>query len=163
MNNQIRAEKVRLIGPDGKQLGVFNLKEALEKARRAGLDLVQVTDKVTPPVCKIMDYGKFLYQQKKKERKIRKAQGGEMKNVRLSFGISKHDIEIRAKTAEKFLKEGDKVRIELVLRGREKALADFAKQKIEQFLEILKKTVPIKIERELKKEARGLTMIISKL
>ena len=163
MNNQIRAEKVRLIGPDGKQLGIFNLNEALAKARQAGLDLVQVTDKVTPPVCKIMDYGKFLYQQKKKERKMRKAQGGGMKNIRLGFNISKHDIEIRAKTAEKFLKEGDKVRIELVLRGREKALADFAKQKIEQFLEILKKTVPIKIERELKKAARGLTMIISKL
>jgi len=163
VNNQIRAEKVRLIGPDGKQLGIFNLKEAIKKARQAGFDLVQVTDKVTPPVCKIMDYGKYLYQQKKKERKMRKTQGGEMKNIRLSFSISKHDIEIRAKTAEKFLKEGDKVRIELVLRGREKILADFARQKIEQFLEILKKTVPIKIERKLKKEARGLTMIISKL
>jgi translation initiation factor IF-3 len=162
INNQIRADKVRLIGPDGKQLGIFNLKEALEKAREAGLDLVQVTDKVTPPVCKIMDYGKYLYQQKKKERKMRRVQSGELKNIRLTFNISEHDMETRAGMAEKFLKEGDKVRIELVLRGREKALSDFAKQKVNKFLEILKKSTPIKIERELKKEARGLTMIITR-
>jgi len=154
---------VRLIDPNGKQLGIFSLAEALEKARQAGLDLIKITDKTDPPVCKMMDYGKYLYQQQKKEKKHRTARAGELKNIRLTFSISPHDLEIRAKAAEKFLQEGNKVRIELLLRGREKGLSDFAKQKIKQFLEILQKTIPIKVERELKKEARGLTMIIAKL
>jgi translation initiation factor IF-3 len=162
INNQIRTDKVRLIGPEGKQLGIFSLEEALKKAQELELDLVQVTDKVTPPVCKIMDYGKYLYALQKKERKMRQSQTGELKNIRLTFNISEHDMETRARAAEKFLKKGDKVRIELVLRGREKALSDFAKQKVNQFLEILKKSTPIKIERELKREARGLTMIVAK-
>jgi translation initiation factor IF-3 len=106
-----------------------------------------------------MDYGKYLYSLQKKT-KIKKT--GELKTIRLSFNISSHDLEIRAKQAEKFLKKGDKVRVEMRLRGREKALADFAKGKIKQFLEVLEGVVPVKIERELKKESRGLTMILSK-
>lgn len=163
INNQIRADKVRVIGPDGKQLGIFNLQEAIQKAKETGLDLIKITNKVEPPVCKIMDYGKYLYQQSKKERKQKATKTGELKNVRLSFNISEHDMETRARAAEKFLKKGYKVRIELVLRGREKALSDFAKQKLNKFLEILQKSSPIKIERELKRERRGLTMIITKV
>lgn len=164
INNQIRAARVRLIDKDGKQLGVFSINEALEKAREAGLDLIKVTERVEPPVCKIMDYGKYAYQQKKKERKQQQQKGGELKNIRLTFNISQHDLQTRAKTAEKFLKKGDKVRIELVLRGRQKsfALRNFAEEKIKQFLKILEKSTPIKIERPLKKETRGLTMIITK-
>ena len=99
-----------------------------------------------------------------KERKVslKKQKGGEMKGIRLTFNISLHDLETRAHQAEKFLKEGDKIRIEMVLRGREKAHADFAKEKISQFLEILEKQIPFKIERELKREPRGFTIIISK-
>lgn len=162
INNQIRADKVRVIGPDGKQLGIFNLEEAIHKAKEVGLDLILITRKVQPPVCKIMDYGKYLYQQNKKERKQKATKTGELKNIRLGFNISEHDMETRAQAAEKFLKKGYKIRIEMVLRGREKAFADFARQKVNQFLEILQKSIPIKVERELKKQARGLTMIITK-
>ncbi len=137
--------------------------EALQIARERNLDLIQVTEKVEPPVCKIMDYGKYLYSLEKKEKEAKKQKGGELKGIRLSFGISPHDLEIRAKLAEKFLKEGNGVRVEMVLRGREKAHFDFAKEKIRQFLEGLDKLIPIKIERDLKKEMRGFSMIITKM
>jgi len=140
----------------------MNLEVALQMARERNLDLIQVTERVEPPVCKIMDYGKYQYALQKKERAARVKKGGEIKGVRLGFNISLHDIEVRANLAEKFLNKGDRVKLEMVLRGREKSLSDFAKGKIDQFLEILEKKVPIKIERVLKKEARGFTMIISK-
>jgi len=137
------------------------LAEAIRIAKEHNLDLVQVTDKVTPPVCKITDYGKYLYQIQKKEKTI-KQKGGEIKGIRLTFGISDHDMEIKAHLAEKFLQKGDKARIEMVLRGRELALQGFAKEKIRKFLETLDKLIPIKVERELKKEFKRLTMIVSR-
>jgi translation initiation factor IF-3 len=163
INNQIRARQVRVIDEAGKQLGVVSLEEALRMAQERNLDLIQVTEKVEPPVCKIMDYGKYLYREEKKERETKKQKGGEVKGIRLSFGISSHDLEVRVHQAEKFLKEGNKVRIELILRGREKAHLDFAKEKIKKFLETLENQIPIKVERDLKKEFKGLIMIISKL
>ena len=153
---------MRLIDKDGKQLGVFRLEDALRKARETGLDLIQVTQKISPPVCKITDYGKYAYQVKKKEKKQKQQKTGELKSIRLRFNISPHDIETRVKAAEKFLKKGYKVKIDMVLRGREKRLSDFARQKMVQFLEILQNLIPIKVEREIKREARGLTMIISR-
>ena len=163
VNNQIRAPQVRVIDETGKQLGIVNLEEALRLARECNLDLIQVTERVTPAVCKIGDFGKYLYREEKKEKAIKKHIGGEMKGIRLSYNISLHDLEIRAKQAEKFLKKGDKILVELRLRGREKGFSEFAKRKINQFLEILEKLIPIKIERELKREQRGLTIIISKV
>lgn len=136
--------------------------EAIQKTRERGLDLVQVTKKVYPPVCKIIDYGKYLYILHKKERKSKKKKIGVMKEMRLSFNISPHDMETKADKVVEFLKKGDKVRIEMRLRGRERALQDFIREKIEKFLQIIQEKLPIKVERELKKEARGLTMIISK-
>ena len=162
VNNRIRAREVRVIDEAGKQLGVLALTKALQIARERGFDLIQVTEKIEPPVCKLMDYGKYLYQLKKKERSVKHHTGGELKGIRLTFGISEHDLETRAKQAEKFLKKGDRVRIEMKLRGRQKALQGFAREKIKKFLEILEKSIPIKIERELKKQPRGLTMIIFK-
>ncbi len=162
VNNRIRAREVRVIDETGKQLGVLVLTKALQTARERGFDLIQVTEKIEPPVCKLMDYGKYLYQLKKKERSVKHHTGGELKGIRLTFGISEHDLETRAKQAEKFLKKGDRVRIEMKLRGRQKALQGFAREKIKKFLEILEKSIPIKIERELKKQPRGLTMIIFK-
>jgi len=146
INNLIRAREVRLIDKDGKQLGVLRLEDALRKAREAGLDLIQVTQKISPPVCKIGDYGKYAYQVKKKERKQKQQKSGELKSIRLRFNISPHDMETRVKAAEKFFKKGYK---------------HFARQKMVQFLEILQKSTTIKIEREIKREARGLTMMIS--
>jgi len=162
VNNQIRASRVRLIDEAGKQIGVLALQEALHLAEERDLDLIQVTEKAEPPVCKIMDYGKYLYWLQKKERAAKGSRAGELKGMRLGFNISLHDLETRARQAEKFLKKGDKIRIEMVLRGREKALGEFAKGKINQFLEILEKLIPIKIEAELKRGPRGFTMIIAK-
>jgi translation initiation factor IF-3 len=125
------------------------------------MDLIQVTEKVEPPVCKIMEYGKYLYHQQKREKVVKHHKAGEVKGIRLTFGISEHDMEVRAKQAEKFLKEGNNVRVELVLRGREKALTNFAREKINKFLAMLSKMIPVKVESQVKREFRGLTMIVS--
>lgn len=153
---------MRVIDENGKQLGIFYLEEALQIARERNLDLIQITEKVEPPVCKIMDYGKFIYQKEKKETS-KKQKSGELKIIRLSFGISIHDLETKANLSAKFLKEDNKVKIEMILKGREKTHEDFAKEKINNFLEILKKQVSFKIERELKKEPKGFTMILTKI
>jgi len=134
--------------------------EALRKANEEGLDLVRVTQKISPPVYKILDRGKYLYQQKKKEKLAKAQKIIEIKEIRLRFAISPHDLEIKARQAEKFLKQGNKVRVVMKLRGRENALRDFAKTKVDKFLEILSQDY--KVERELKKERGGLSMIISK-
>ncbi len=160
-NNQIRAREVRVIDEKGQQVGVFPLSEAIDMAKDKNLDLVQITDKVNPPICKITDHGKYLYHQKKKEKGSKPTQG-ELKGIRLKYGISSHDMETRARSALKFLDKGSKVKIELPLRGRQKALGDFAKEKMAQFITMVEKTTPIKIEKELKREGRGFTMIISK-
>lgn len=139
----------------------MNIFEAIDLAKSKGLDLIQVTEKVEPPVCRIANYGKYLYTQQKKDKKIKQPHN-ELKEIRVGFNISQHDIDVKAKQAEKFLKEGDKVKISMVLRGREKALGHFAKQKIDYFLDNLNSLIPIKTERDLKREARGFTMIISK-
>ncbi len=162
VNTQIRAREIRVIDETGKQLGVMGLEKALQIAQERNLDLIQVTEKVEPPVCKIMDYGKYLYQEKKKEKQASKKQGGELKGIRLRFNISQHDLETRARQTEKFLKDGDKVRVEMVLRGREKTLGNFAREKINKFLEILQGITPYKVEKEIKREPRGFSMIISK-
>ncbi|MFH1462686.1 MAG: translation initiation factor IF-3 [bacterium] len=162
INNQIKAKEVRLIDETGKQMGVVSFEEAGRIAIERELDLIQVTEKVEPPVCRLGDYGKYLYREEKKEKLSKKHKGGELKRIRLTFNISLHDLETRARQTEKFLSKGNKVMIELPLRGREKALGNFAKEKINKFLEILNNIIPIKTERELKREARGFTMIISK-
>jgi translation initiation factor IF-3 len=160
VNNQIRAEKVRVIDEEGKQLGIFSFQEALRMAKERNLDLIQVTEKVEPPVCKIGDLGKYLYWLKKKERKAKKI--SETKTIRLGFNISLHDLQTKANQAEKFLKAGNRVKIELILKGRQKGLSDFGKEKIEQFLQILSSQIPVKTEGELKKEPKGFTLIITK-
>jgi len=136
--------------------------EALQIARERNLDLVQVTEKVEPPVCRIVNYGKYIYLEQKKERKSKKQKVDQFKEVRISFNISQHDLEVKASQASKFLKKGSKIRVGMVLRGRQKRLNDFAKGKMNKFLEILNSLTPIKTERELKREPRGFTIIISK-
>jgi len=163
INGQIRAKEVRLIDETGAQLGVIKIEEALQMAKDRNSDLIQVTEKVDPPVCKIMDYGKYSYRQEKKKKEEKKHQkGGEMKTIRLSFNISIHDMETRVRQAEKFLKKGSVVKIELRLSGREKARQEVAKGKISKFIEILQEKVPVKTEKEIKREGRGLTMTIMK-
>lgn len=161
-NNFIRSPKLRLIDEKGQQLGIVSFEEAKTKAQAVGLDLIQVTEKIDPPVCKIMDYGKYAYQTEKKERKSGRQKAGELKNIRLTFAISEHDLETRANAAVEFLQKGYKVRLEMPLKGRQKALDNFARIKINKLLDIVKGKIALKFERELKKEPRGFSAIIAK-
>ncbi|MFC1630039.1 translation initiation factor IF-3 [Patescibacteria group bacterium] len=160
-NNNIKASEVRVVDETGKQLGVMKLSEALQIATGRNLDLVQVTEKVDPPVCKIVQLGKYLYSEQKKKKEA-KSQSGQLKQVRITFAISIHDMETRVKQAEKFLTKGNRVMVEMRLRGRERALREVAKGKMNQFLEILQKATPIRVDRQIKSEPRGLSVIIVK-
>ncbi|MCP6726866.1 MAG: translation initiation factor IF-3 [Patescibacteria group bacterium] len=158
----MRAHEVRLVDETGSQMGIIPIADALKAAEEKGLDLIQVTEKVDPPVCRIGDYGKYLYQQEKKGREGKKQTGGELKEVRLTYTMSPHDMETRAKRAEKFLSRGSKVRVTLPLRGRQRALEGYAREKLTTFINSLKEIIPIKIEREIKREPRGLSILITK-
>jgi len=119
-NRRIRAREVRLIGEDGEQLGVVPLQKALQLAYEGGLDLVQVASTMTPPVCRILDYGKYKYEQTKKERKAKRGQRvGLLREVRLRPKIEEHDLQAKIKTTKKLLEEGNKVKLVLRFRGRE--------------------------------------------
>lgn len=141
--------------------------QALALAKEKGLDLVEVSPKAVPPVCRIMDFGKHLYKLTKQERQHRAKQKiTETKGVRLSPRISAHDMETKAKQAEKFMEKGSKIKIELRMRGREKAHMDMAEKKLHQFLEIINSnpsfTGKILIEQRPKRQMWGLSAIISK-
>ncbi len=138
------------------------IEKALKLSRERGLDLVQVTEKVEPPVCKIIDKGKYLYHLKKKERKQSQKKGGETKGVRLRFKTSEHDLDIKAKQAHKFLEQGNKIKIELILRGREKALREHAQQQIDKFLEILKNYIAVEIDKPSKRMGNRIILIVKK-
>ena len=162
VNNFIRAKEVRVIDETGAQLGVMNIFSAIDLAKSKSLDLIQVTEKVEPPVCRIGNYGKYLYSLKKKEKKIHIKTKTELKEKRIGFNISPHDIEVKSSQAEKFLKDGNKVKVSMFLKGREKAMGELARKKVLFFLENTDKLIPIKTERELKREPKGFTMIISR-
>lgn len=124
-----------MIDENGQKVGIMPTQEALRLARERGLDLLEIAPTAKPPVCKIMDFGKYQYQQEKMARQQKaKTKQIEVKGIRITFGMSDHDMDVRARQIEKFLGEGDKVKIELVLRGREKALKDFSKEKMQKFL-----------------------------
>jgi len=152
-----------VIDETGKNIGALETWKAIELAKEKNLDLIEIVPSLSPPICKIMDYGKFLYKEEKKERAQRvKQKGGETKGIRFGIRISVHDLEIRVNQTEKFLKEGNRVRIEMVLRGREKALGDFARQKLEEFLELTKQKIEFKVEQEPKRTPQGINMVITK-
>ncbi len=130
-------------------------------AQEKGLDLIEIAPNVKPPVCRIMDYGKFQYQKSKEEKNQRSKQKRvETKGVRIGVKTGKHDLEIKAKRVEKFLEQGHKVKIDMMLRGREKALINIAQEKMNEFLKMF--SVEIKIEQELKRQPRGLFVVIGK-
>jgi translation initiation factor IF-3 len=163
INNFIKAKEVRVISETGEQLGVMNIFDAIDLAKSKGLDLIQVTEKVVPPVCRIANYGKYLYSLQKRERKIKvNTKITKLKEIQLGFNIAPGDIETKAKQAEKFLKDGDKVKVSMILKGREKAMGDLAQKKVIFFLETTDKLIPVKVERELKRDPKGFTTIISK-
>jgi translation initiation factor IF-3 len=163
VNEEIKADKVRLISPEGENLGIFSLKEALELARSKGLDLIEVTSNLTPPVCKLGNYGKFLYQKRKKEREQRKKlKLGKLKIIRISPRISDHDLETKRTQIKKHLEKGRRVKIEMPLKGREKMFEKIAKDKLEEFIKKIEEEIKIKSEGEISKKGGAFEVIIKK-
>lgn len=140
-------------------LGVMSTTQALDLAKEAGLDLVEIAPMAKPPVCKIIDYGKFQYQQSKQDRANKsKQKKSDIKGIRLSVRTDIHDLDFKKEQAEKFLKKGSKVKIEMTLRGREKAHQDIARSSLKSFLDSI--SIPVKIEQEIKRYPGGFNVII---
>ncbi|ALP90147.1 MULTISPECIES: translation initiation factor IF-3 [Clostridium] len=159
MNEGIREKEVRLIGKDGEQLGVVSTNEARRLADENELDLVMISPNAKPPVCKVMDYGKFVYEQSKKEKEAKKKQKViSIKEIRVSLTIEEHDIDIKAKNARKFLLDGDKVKITVRFRGREMELGHIGERILNNFTAKLE-DVSI-IEKRPKREGRSMTLVL---
>ncbi|MFH1392348.1 MAG: translation initiation factor IF-3 [bacterium] len=156
MNNRIFAKQVRLIDEVGKQRGIVSIQEALSIAQESGLDLVEVAQKANPPVCRIMDYGKYKYREVKNQKQ--KIKNKKIKSIRIRLATSEHDIQTKIKNAHRFLKKGHKVRVEIQLRGREKAHYDLARERLQEFIKQIDEKV--KIDQFIKKSMRGLDVIV---
>ena len=159
VNEDIKEKEVRVINNDGAQLGIMNIKDALRKAEDADLDLVMISPNAKPAVCKIMDVGKYIYEQSKKEKEAKKKQKViSIKEIRVSLTIEEHDIDIKAKNARKFLLDGDKVKITVRFRGREMELSHIGERILEKFATKLEDVCLI--EKKPKKEGRNMTMVL---
>ena len=159
INEEIREKEVRVIATDGKQLGILKTSEAQKMAYEAELDLVMISPGAKPPVCKIMDLGKFIYEQSKKEKEAKKNQKViNIKEIRVSLTIEEHDISIKAKNARKFLLDGDKVKITVRFRGREMELSHLGLKILENFAAKLEDVCIV--EKPAKKEGRSMTMVL---
>nr|WP_107817461.1 translation initiation factor IF-3 [Celeribacter persicus] len=162
INERIRAPEIRLIGAEGENIGVITPAKALDLAIEAGLDLVEISPNATPPVCKIMDFGKFKYEQQKRESEARKKQKIiEIKEVKFRPGTDVHDYEVKMRNVIKFLENGDKVKVTLRFRGREMAHQDLGRQLLERVAEDVKEIG--KIENMPKMEGRQMIMMIGPL
>lgn len=162
INNQIRASELRVIGKEGENYGVISISEALKRASEVGLDLIEISPTANPPVAKIMDYGKFQYTEKKKQ-KVTKArsQTTEIKNIQVKIGTSDHDLELKAKKASEWLAEGNRVKVDLFLIGRSKMMDfNFLKERLDRLFKLI--SVDFKIAEEPKKGPKGLTSVIEK-
>ncbi|WP_079546829.1 translation initiation factor IF-3 [Christensenella massiliensis] len=160
INEQIREPEVRLVAEDGRQLGVMSSREAQKLADEADLDLVNISPKAKPPVCKLMDYGKYRFEQNKRQKEAKKNQKViTLKEMRLSATIDKHDMEVKAKNVKKFLEAGDKVKISIRFRGRQLSHTDQGRQVMELFLEMLGEAAVV--EKNAKMEGRSMFMILS--
>ena len=160
INEEIRDKEVRLIDSDGSQLGIVTIQQAMETAVQRGLDLVKIAPKAEPPVCRVMDYGKFRFEQAKKEKEARKNQKVvDIKEVRLSAKIDVADFNVRVKQAEKFLKGGDKVKASIRFRGREMAHTDIGLTVMQRFAEACAEFGSV--EKAAKLEGRQMLMFIA--
>ncbi len=160
VNDNIKYTPVVLIDEKGEHRGEVPLKVAKEIAREAELDLVEVSPKARPPVCKILDYGKLQYTQSKQQRQQQANQKKSVtKGIRIGIRTDEHDLEFRKKQAQKFLEKGNKVKVEIILRGREKAHQDLAKDHVQKFLDSIE--IPFKVEEEIKKVPRGFNTVIA--
>lgn len=162
INEEITAPQLRVIDNEGNFLGIMNLAEALEISRDKVIDLVEIVPNASPPVAKLIDYGKFRYQ-KEKELKKQKSQQKqvEVKGIRLSLRIGEHDVNLRVEQAAKFLQDGNKVKIELLLRGREKARPDLGREVINKFIKQVGEKISIAVEQPLSRQAAKFFVVIA--
>ena len=161
INGQIRAKEVQLIGDDGEKLGTISIKEALEQAEEKGLDLVLVAPNAKPPVCKIMNYGKYRFEQSKKEKEAKKKQKVlEVKEIRITPNIEEHDFGFKCKNARKFLEDGNKVKITVRFRGREINNSKMGEQVLDKFIEALEDIATV--EKRPKLEGKNMFIMLTK-
>lgn len=159
VNEQIRFTEIQLIGDDGEKLGIMSSKDAQNLALEQDLDLVLVAPTGKPPVCKILDYGKYRFEMVKKEKESKKKQKVvDIKEIRLSPNIDLHDLEVKAKNANKFLEEGDKVKVSLRFRGREMSFIENGKVILKDFVALIQNGI---VEKEVKLEGRSLTTVLT--
>ena len=160
INQNIRDPEIRVIGSNGEQLGIMSAREANDLAEKEGLDLVKISPSAVPPVCKIMNYGKYLFDKQKREKEQRKNQKiVELKEVQLSMTIEQHDIDIKAKHATKFLLNGDKVKVSIRMSGRQQAYSDRGVETENAFAKSLEEISVI--EKPAKVEGRNIIMILA--
>lgn len=160
INEEIRDREVRLIDADGSQLGVLPLKEALKVAQSKDLDLVKIAPQATPPVCRVMDYGKFRFEQAKKDKEAKKNQKTvEIKEIRLSPGIDVHDFNFKLRNAQRFLQDGNKVKVSVRFRGREMAHTKIGEAQLVKFGEACAELA--NVEKPPKLEGRHMTMFLA--
>jgi translation initiation factor IF-3 len=162
INNQIRAKELRVLDGENKNLGVFPIKDALELAESKGVDLIEIGPNATPPLAKLMNFGKYQYEASKK---LKKAKAGakptETKSIQIKIGTGDHDLELKAKTASKWIKEGHRIKVELFLAGRAKYMDEkFLKERLDRVLHLL--TEDYKMSDSYKKGPKGLTVVIEK-
>ena len=160
INEQIRDKEVRLIGSDGEQLGIMSAKEAMFKAQEAGLDLVKIAPQAKPPVCKIIDYGKYRYELARKEKEAKKKQKTiEVKEVRLSPNIDSNDLNTKIASARKFIEKGNKVKVTLRFRGREMAHVQSSRHILDEFAKALEDIALV--DKPAKMEGRSMAMFLT--
>lgn len=160
INGDIRDSEVRVVGPSGEQLGIMSARAANELAENEGLDLVKISPSANPPVCKIMDYGKYVFDKAKREKEQRKNQKiVALKEVQLSMTIEQHDIDIKAKNATKFLLNGDKVKVSIRMSGRQQAYSERGIETENAFAESLSEIAVI--EKPAKVEGRNIIMVLA--
>ncbi len=162
INNEIRAQEMRVIGADGTNLGVLSLADALSASKLAGLDLIEISPSATPPIAKIMDYGKFEYERSKKEKVAKaKVRISETKEVQIKVGTGDHDMLLKGKKAAEWLSEGHRVRAELFLKGRYKGMSeDFLRTQLEKFL--IRIPYAYKVAEPIAKSPKGFAAVIER-
>ena len=160
INERIRFPKIRVIDTDGGQLGIISPQEAIRIAEEKELDLVLVSDKADPPVCRIMDYGKYKFEQEKKAREARKKQHtADLKEVKMRYKIEDHDYQVRVNQAERFLKSGDKVKATIIFRGREIQHSDLAEGLLKRMAIDLQELA--EVQQAPKREGRNMMMLLA--
>lgn len=162
MNESIRVAEVRVLGPDGENFGVMATRDAMAKARELGYDLIEVSPNANPPVCKITDYGKFKYEQKKKDKEVKsRAHVTETKEAQVKIGTSENDMRIKANKIGEWLREGHRVKVDLFLWGRYKYMEEaFLKERLERFLAIVPEGY--KVADPIKKSPKGLSVALER-